>query len=105
MSEWITDRLPSRDDVDGKYGEVWVFWEHGEVSTRHWSHVAKGQAWQPIHKPAPYVKAKRYTVGWNHNLQVWNMYQDGKPIGVLPRGLSYEDSYYAQRIADYYNKV
>jgi hypothetical protein len=102
MSEWITDRLPTKQEAVS--GNV-ICCRWGHINLLQWYKIAPGEPWMPIPKPEMYNKPKRYTVGWNHNLQVWNMYQDGKPIGVLPRGLSYEDSYYAQRIADYYNKV
>jgi hypothetical protein len=56
MSDWITDRLPTVDDklVDGR---VWSIYD-GEVSMRFYAHVEPGTPWQPIPKPAPYVKPK-----------------------------------------------
>ena len=101
MSKWITNRLPTAEDANG--GTVLVSYDDGRIYFARFDHVKPDEPWQPL--PAPYVKAKRYTVGWNHNLKVWNMYCDGKPTGCLPTGLSYEDSYFAQGIADYYNKV
>jgi len=103
MSEWITDRLPTAEDALSD-GSVWIFYNYN-VMTWSYEGVQLGTPWQPITKPAPYVKPARYTVSWNSNLHVWNMYDNGKPIGVLPRGLPYEASRSAQFIADLYNEV
>jgi hypothetical protein len=61
MSEWITDRLPTLEDAvhysvllwdeENKQVLIWTFDSFGE-----------GTPWQPIPKPAPYVKPKRWTV-------------------------------------------
>lgn len=59
-NEWITDRLPTEADARGEMG-VWTMHD-GKVMPWSWQWVAKGQPWQPIAKPEPYVKPKRYVV-------------------------------------------
>lgn len=54
MSDWITDRLPTRED--GLNGLVYD--SRGEITMYY--NIRKGDAWKPIPKCKPYVKAKRY---------------------------------------------
>lgn len=60
MSEWITDRRPTKADADG-YGLVWIT-EHGRVVPATYNGIAEGTAWMPIERPDPYVKPKQYGV-------------------------------------------
>jgi len=80
-NEWITDRLPTRDDcVIG--GTVWV-WDRRKVYTAdsdkevllsEYYNVKSGTPWQPIIAPEPYVKPKRhYVVGQRDNN--WDVYR------------------------------
>ena len=49
MSEWITDRLPTEEDVDINdcvYNELGVY--------THWQDIEEGRAWMPIIPPQPY---------------------------------------------------
>ena len=106
-TEWITDRLPTREDAD-ECGLVWVSVPNGPfgiVERSVWRFLELGTPWQPIQAPAPYVKAKKYTIKWNDNLYIWNVYEYGSPIGVLPRGLPQYPDDAAQRICDIYNEV
>jgi hypothetical protein len=102
-TQWITDRLPTRDDVKSTYNFVWVTWEDGKIGTRHWSHVAKNQPWQPFQVPAPYVKPKRWTVEWNSIGAYWVVVNDD--YRVPQYYLNYKDQDAAQRIAEIYNEV
>lgn len=102
--EWITERRPTAFDADYN-ADVWATFENGKVYRTFYKSVKQGQPWQICHVPSPYVKPQRYTVGWNSNLHVWNMYENGRPIGVLPRGLPYEAAELAQQIAKFYNEV
>lgn len=54
MSEWITDRMPTK--ADG----LMVYGPHGKLS--YFTSIATGEAWKPIPKCDPYVKPKRYKV-------------------------------------------
>jgi hypothetical protein len=101
MSEWITDRLPTRDDVSGIYDIVWTI-EDGDVIMRQWAGVRKGQPWQPIHKPTPYVKPKRWTVEWCNETKHYKIRLNTLYICTLPE-LICDDI--AQRIEDLFNEV
>jgi hypothetical protein len=100
---WITDRVPTDFEANDN-GYVWITL-NGQTVKRLIEYVELGTPWQPCYRPAPYLNPQRYTVGWNSNLHVWNMYENGRPIGVLPRGLPYEAAELAQQIAKFYNEV
>jgi hypothetical protein len=102
--KWITDRLPREEDGSNwLIGQVWISGVDG-VYTTHWSEVNKGQPWQPILAPAPYVKPKRWTVEFSAYDNTWIM-RDNVEGWVR---LLYIDRHHgdaAQRIADIYNDV
>lgn len=116
-TEWITDRLPREEDGSNwlsrteqlRFGQVWLSNADG-VYTTHWSDVKRGQPWQHIQHPAPYVKPKRWTVEWFDGR--WEIREHGEFRGSLPysqrdgeivqRNLGDE---YAQKIEDIYNEV
>ena len=58
MSEWITDRLPTKEDADD-YGYVWIS-DRGKVVHTMWDCVTD-EAWTHFTRPAPYAKPKRWT--------------------------------------------
>jgi len=102
---WITDRLPTLNDV-GYDGRVWATGPAGDcVFKYHWESVQPGQPWQPITVPAPYVKPKRWTVEWSDYQNCWFLkigeYGTGRQLWHLRR----EDAEAAQRICDIYNEV
>ncbi len=101
MSEWITDRTPTEDDIVN--GCVWAVNEFGEVTMMHYPFVTQGTPWQPILKPsAHYVEAKRWTVEWHDRHEEWYLY-DGKKEWDRLDGRLTQDA--AQRIANIYNEV
>ena len=53
MSEWTTDRLPTKEDSD-IMGMVWIF-EDNAVYWSAYSVVTRGTPWMPIKEPKPYV--------------------------------------------------
>ncbi len=105
MSEWITDRLPTRNDVNSIYDLVWVALDDGEVNTRHWYQVQKGQPWQPFQVPAPYVKPKRWKAQWNAVASAWNIVSCHDALIVATLRLDVDAQSTAQRICDIYNEV
>jgi hypothetical protein len=102
MSDWITDRLPTREDAHVDLS-VWVCIEGGVLL---WSYdgISLGTPWQPIGQPAPYVKPKRWTVEWNdctwvlidHRLERFYF------VGLAELGPNAGDA--AQRIEDLFNE-
>jgi hypothetical protein len=97
MSEWITDRLPTREDAHVDLS-VWVCIEGGVLL---WSYdgISLGTPWQPIGKPAPYVKPKRWTVK-----KFYTKYRvtDGNVSYYFPDPCTEAQ---AQRICDTFNEV
>ncbi len=100
MSEWITDRLPTRDEAD-QYGHVWVVNNNGKTDYRRFSKIAIGEPWQPIQVPAPYVKPKRWTVARSEESVCFYLLKQGIYWQSLPSTFSREA---AERIADIYNE-
>lgn len=100
-TEWITDRLPTREDAHAARDRVWVCIEGGVLL---WSYdgFSLGTPWQPISKPAPYVKPNRWTVKRNDHHGEWYLYDGEKEWDRLDGRLT-QDA--AQRIADIYNEV
>jgi hypothetical protein len=101
MSEWITDRLPTREDAHAARDRVWVCIEGGVLL---WSYdgFSLGTPWQPISKPAPYVKPKRWTVQCDLTGTYFSIMRNGLHKLSLPLSLSPEA---AQRIEDLFNEV
>ena len=60
MSNWITDRRPTKADADS-YGLVWIT-DNGKVVPCAYVGIVEGTAWMPIERPEPYVKSIRYIV-------------------------------------------
>jgi hypothetical protein len=100
MSEWITDRLPTEEDAPAH--RVWTM-HQGCVEIWHYKAISSGEPWQPIPRPAPYVKPKRWTVKYDIAVERWKLYCDGDTLWVLPC-LSGHGREAAQRIADIYNE-
>ena len=100
-TEWITDRLPTAEDALAD-GSVWIFC-NDNVMTWSYDGIQRGTPWQPIPKPAPYVKPKRWKVEWNSIGAYWVVVNDD--YRVPQYYLNYKDQDAAQRIADIYNKV
>jgi hypothetical protein len=104
-TQWITDRLPTKEDGTGFY--VWVTNADGYVDSCYWGEVAKGMPWQPITKPAPYVKPKRWKVQWDSKIDAWSVYNSrrGYRFNLLLDGLKIDQGEAAQRIEDLFNEV
>jgi hypothetical protein len=102
-NEWITDRLPTLNDTHGTCDCVWVTWSHGDCGPRTWFNVEKDQPWQPLTKPAPYVKPKRWSVTLNSG--EWCLVDAEKPNDThyLPKIGHHCPA--VQRICDIYNEV
>ena len=101
-TEWITDRLPTGQDAVS--GQVLMQTQSQGIVVCGWGEVRKGTPWQPITKPAPYVKPKRWTVEFSQNNNTWMMHDNFE--GWVR--LLYIDRFHgeaAQRIADIYNEV
>ncbi len=104
MSEWITDRLPTKKDGQDDYGWLWVTID-GEIVHRQWSDIKEGQPWKfSWDKPAPYVKPKRWTVDFSVYDNTWIMRDNVEGwVRLLYIDRCHGDA--AQRIADIYNEV
>jgi hypothetical protein len=101
MSEWITDRLPTAEDAVDSC--VLVSDTLGVLRVCAYTWVSAAMPWQPIPKPAPYVKPKRWTVEWNNVAALLSLRLNGEHYGYLPyAGLPKEA---AQRICDIYNEA
>jgi len=103
MSEWITDRRPSWEEglVSGL---VFVSLpEVNRVIIKSAVEVVLGEPWQPIPKPAPYVKPKRWTVKWNNDGGYWMLTDGVNRLGL--RLMRWDNKDAAQRICDIYNEV
>ncbi len=101
-TQWITDRLPTEEDALSD-GSVWMMAYEGRVIRWSYDGVELGTPWQPITKPAPYVKPKRWKVEWNSIGAYWVVVNDD--YRVPQYYLNYKDQDAAQRIADIYNEV
>jgi hypothetical protein len=104
MNEWITDRLPTNNDVSAMCDLVFVSFENGIVNTCSWYKVKKGQPWQCLKIPAHYVKPKRWRVKWNVDtwILVDRRLERSYWCGLGELGRNGEDA--AQRIADVLNE-
>jgi hypothetical protein len=102
MSDWITDRLPTVDDAMAD-GKVWTMYL-GNVVPLAADRIPLGSPWQPIPRPAPYVKPKRWTAHWNKLMSRWNIVgEDGSVVATLR--IDVDGISTAQRIADIYNEA
>jgi hypothetical protein len=101
MSEWITDRLPTKED--GVSGNV-VCCRWGHINLLQWYKIEAGEPWQLIPRPAPYVKPKRWTAHWNKIMSMWNIVgEDGSVVATLR--IDVDGISTAQRICEIYNEV
>jgi hypothetical protein len=100
-TEWITDRLPTKEDALSD-GSVWMMAYDGRVIRWSYDGVELGRPWQPITKPAPYVKPKRWTVEWCNNHKHYEIRLNRLYICLLPELICDE---IAQRIEDLFNEV
>jgi hypothetical protein len=100
MSEWITDRLPTREDAHVDLS-VWVCIEGGVLL---WSYdgISLGTPWQPIGQPAPYVKPKRWAVEWSATAKRYLLWFDGHYCHTMPKSCNYKA---AKEIEHIYNEV
>ena len=102
MSEWITDRLPTKAD---QIGSCVLCWDGKSIDVWDYHAVKSGQPWMPIPKPNPYAKPKRWTVKWNPIMLCWFLGEDGIAHAPLPALKAEYFHETAQRIADIYNEV
>ena len=101
-TEWITDRLPTAEYALTD-GSVWTFYD-GKVMIWSYDGVELGTPWQPITKPTPYVKPKRWTVEFSAYDNTWIMRDNVEGwVRLLYIDRCHGDA--AQRIADIYNEV
>jgi len=106
MSEWITDRRPTREDADC-LGLVWVSQDDGTV-LQNWSYVDKGIAWMPTNRPEPYVKPKRYTAQWYKDAGCWAIFEgDYIALRMFQFDIESDDGYReaAEEIAAIYERT
>ena len=101
MNEWITDRLPTAEESDGD-GIVWAMWRDHVVLLHYTEVIDDGQPWQPITKPAPYVKPKRWTVEWSATAKRYSLWFDGHYCHTMPKSCNYKA---AKEIEHIYNEV
>jgi hypothetical protein len=101
MSEWITDRLPTKEDADDFF-YVYITHPNGDVCEWNWRSVEPQMPWQPTNKPAPYVKPKRWTVEWDGSTKHYEIRLNHRYVCILPE-LICDDI--AQRIEDLFNEV
>jgi hypothetical protein len=102
MSEWITDRLPTKEDAD-KFGDVWVTHANGFVCEWNWRSIKPQMPWQTTNKPAPYVEPNRWRVEWNAIGAYWVIVNENERVPQYC--LQRQDKDAAQRICDIYNEV
>jgi hypothetical protein len=99
MSEWITDRLPTKDDAVA--GRVLITSVLDEVYTIQWENVQRSQPWQRL--PAPHVKPERFTLKLSETGGFWLLESD--EFNVPLYGLKKSDYGTAELICSIYNDV
>lgn len=107
MSEWITDRLPTKED-GMSHGCVWILYA-GNYQITTWNLVRKNEAWMPIPNPEPYVAPKSKPTSkcsvWHEPFDFDKKYE----WYVLCNGTRLADNIptreAAERIAAIYNEV
>jgi hypothetical protein len=100
MSEWITDRQPTEEDAFEGY--VFAMNRHNEVEFQHVAYIELGMPWQPIPKPTPYVKPKRWTVQWCNKTKLYKLRFNGLYLCIVPELCCDE---IAERIENLFNEV
>ena len=101
MSEWITDRKPTREDAD-LYWMVWTTY-NGKVVAWTYDGVAEGTPWMPISAPEPYMAPKsKYSavLYYAHDSERW-VVSDG--MNHVADNIPTREA--AERIAAIYNEV
>lgn len=83
MSAWITDRLPTRSEADGR-AHVWV---SGIQNGVPYGEVTLGTPWQPITYPEPYVKPRVWTLRQNASCIFYLAKNGNHVIGLSPFSL------------------
>ena len=76
MSEWITDRLPTKKDTWNETNLVWGCTIGGTVLFRFFNKVHDGEPWMPINGPAPYVKPEPQRWKPQKNEWYWTVNND-----------------------------
>ncbi|CAB4141500.1 hypothetical protein UFOVP418_50 [uncultured Caudovirales phage] len=66
-SEWITDRLPNKED--GIHGYCVVYNALGHLV--YIGEIKQGEAWKPLMECEPYVKPKRWSVHYCYHELKW----------------------------------
>lgn len=104
-NEWITDRLPTEEDVD-HYGFVW----NAEGVRRRWMDIKPCEPWMRTNRPKPYEKPKRWRAEWGEATAgpVWGLRRVGGCFRSIPGMPSINDGKHreaAERIADIINEV
>jgi hypothetical protein len=101
-NEWITDRLPT--DKDAHEGNVWITNFNGEVLRGFYKFVQLGSPWQPIQRPAPYVKPKTWRIVWINKESCWALLSyDGGLYGQLWFAKDEDDT--IKKIEDIFNQI
>ena len=100
MSDWITDRQPTADDAMAD-GMVWTMYL-GDVVPLAAERIPLGSPWQPIPRPAPYVKPKRWTVQWCNKTKLYEIRFNGIYLCIVPELCCDE---IAERIENLFNEV
>lgn len=105
MSEWITDRKPTAEDMN-KHRYVWVTGNDGHVWQMLWDCVTDGTPWMHLARPEPYVKPKRFRARWSEPYVSWVIEHNGNPLPTW-LNLCANDKHReaAERIAAIYEEV
>ena len=104
MSEWITDRLPRYEETLNGCVLAWIEEHLPTLCVIQHDTFKKGTPWQPIKRPAPYVKPKRWTVQFNHGPESFILLSHGTQPQIIP-WLNENHAEAAQRICEIYNEV
>ncbi len=102
MSEWITDRLPIKQEAVS--GNV-ICCRWGHINLLQWYKIEAGEPWMPIPKPDMYVKPKRWITRWDVHAHRWYIVGSLDRYIVASLELEKNQADVAQRIADIYNEV
>jgi hypothetical protein len=100
MSNWIKDRLPTKEDAPNG---IVLCSGSKRVYESEIAFVVIGEPWMPL--PAPYVETKRWTVKWDDEEAEWILLDGSEQFSYYLTMLCYEQADAAQRIADAYNEV
>lgn len=104
MSKWITNRQPTEKDAD-EFGQLWVTDSNGQVASWNWRSIGVTMPWQPIHKPSPCVKPKRWVLRWSDDFDQWIIKDIDNGDWLSLAFLSEYNHDAAKRILDIFNEV